>query len=129
MEAAYARAQADPRVGMAEPLAGLVADPLESELAAALADQARLGISNTSPSESTLVVEGIDPRGLGLVVVVSACATYPEGLAVRDLGSGEVVREVFPAGSQIEVVFAVRLDGVDGAEVHDIVSETLPASC
>ncbi len=100
MEAAYARAQADPRVGMAEPLAGLVADPLESELASALADQARLGISNTSPSESTLVVEGIDPRGLGLVVVVSVCATYPEGLAARDLGSGEVVREVSPPGAR-----------------------------
>ncbi len=60
---------------------------------------------------------------------VSSCATYPEGVVLRALGSDEVVREVFPPGTQSEMVFAVRLNGVDGPEVFEVVSEELPTSC
>ncbi len=121
-------AQADPRVGL-EALATEVADPWEAELASALAEQADLGYAITSPTEATLEVEGLDPRGLGTVVVVTACVAYPEGLVLQELGSGQVVREVFPPGTRDEMVLAVRLNGVDGPEVFGVVSEELPARC
>lgn len=60
-----------------------------------------------------------------MVVVVSTCVSYPEGLVLRDLGSGQVVREVFPAGTRNEMVLAVRINGADGPEC----SSCRPRSC
>lgn len=121
-------AQADPRGGLPAASAAVLAEPLESELVGSLAEQAAEGASFTSPTEVALTVEGIDPRGLGLVVVVSACVTYPEGLVQRDL-SGVDVREVFAPGTRQEVVVAVRMNELDGPVVFMIVSEAVPTSC
>ncbi len=122
--------QADPRGGVGEDLAALMADPFESEITSSLAEQAELGYAITSPTDQDVAAMGIDPRGLGSpVVVVRACATYPEGLVLSELASGAVLRQVFPPGAGDEVLYAVRMDATDGPEVYELVSETLPTQC
>lgn len=65
MVAGVGSAQADPRVGVAGPLAAVVAEPSESELAAALAEQVGEGYSITSPRQAALEVEGLAPACSG----------------------------------------------------------------
>ncbi len=122
-------AQGDPRPGLAPEVVAVLAEPLKGELVSSVARQRDEDKSFTSPAELRFTPLGIDPRGLGLVVPVSMCATFPEGLVERSLSSGEVLRQVFPPGTQGDVVLAVRMNGVDGPEVYKIASESLPGTC
>ena len=126
----FAAGQADPAKGLPPALDKVVVDPLQRELASALAEQAAGGMAVTSPTQVSLRVLGLDRRGLGKrVAVVAACIAYPEGLALRDLRSKRVTREVFPAGTVNKVDYAVRLDGPDGPVAFAIMGEERARSC
>lgn len=125
----FLAAQGNPRAGLAPEVVAVLAEPLKGELVSSLADQVGEGASFTSPVDLELTPLGVDPRGLGLVVPVSVCVTYPEGLVQRELSSGDELRQVFRPGTQGEVVLAVRMNGVDGPEVFKIMSESLPGRC
>lgn len=125
----FTAAQADPTKGLPAALDDVVADPLRQELAASLAEQAGQGLVIASPTDVSLRVLGLDPRGAGReVAVVTACIAYPEGLDLRD-PSGRVTRQVFPPGTANKVDYAVRLDHVDGPAAHAVVREERAPSC
>lgn len=125
----FRAAQADPRAGLPPALDAVVAGDLEAELVSSLAEQAAQSVSITSPSDAELTVLGLDPRLLGEVAVVSACITYPDGVVLRKLPSGEVLRDALRSGAQSKVTYAVRLNDVGGPVAYSILSDETPTKC
>lgn len=125
----FAAAQANPRPGLPPTLAAVVSGPLEAKLVSSLAEQTTRNISITSPAQRVVTTLGLDPRLTGVVAVVEACLTYPEGLVLRELSSGKVQREVFPAGSQHKITYAVRLGDPGGPAVYSVIDDDLPTKC
>jgi len=122
-------AQANPRSGLPAALDAVVAGKLQTELVSSLAEQTAENLSITSPTDVTLTVLGLDPRGVGLVAVVSACVTFPDGIVLRRLSTGEVLREAFPAGTQHKLEYAIRLNDSGGPAAYAVVSQQLSATC
>ena len=126
----WVAAQADPARGVTRALDTVVTDPLQQEMAGSLAEQADRKVAITSPTQVTLRVLGLDPRGAGVeVAVVTACIAYPEGLDLRELPSQKVVRQVFPPGTVNKLDYAVRLDHAEGPAAYDVVREERAPSC
>lgn len=127
---AFTAARAAPTSSLPPALDKVVADPLQGELAASLAEQAAKGASITSPAKLDLRAVGLDPRGLGRqVAVVTACITYAEGVQVREQSTRKVVREVFPAGTVNKVDYAVRLDDADEPVTIGVLREKTSTAC
>lgn len=91
-----------------------------------LALAAAVGI--TSAQEVAITLPGLDPRPLGVVVVASACLTYPQGLAVEPR-SGGGRREILPPGARSRVADAVRVGKVAPLAAVTKVAEELKSSC
>lgn len=126
----FIAAQGDPRRGLAAPVDAVVAGQLEEKWKASLAEQAAKNYAIAAPYDMKLTVLGLDRRLLArLGAVVSACITYAEGLDLRELSSGKVVREVLPDGTQTKLVVAVRLEEAGGPVVFADISEDLSTKC
>ena len=125
----FSAAQANPRAGLPPALAAVLSGPLEAELVSSLAEQTSKNVSTTSPTTNVVTTLGLDPRLPGVVAVVAACITYPTGLVVRELSSGKVLRETFPAGTQHRITYAVRLGDSTGPAVYKLISEDLRTTC
>ena len=125
----YAVAQVDPRKGLHPALDAVVAGDLQADLASSLTEQSSQNISINTPTEAEVSVLGHDPRGLGIVAVVAACITYPDGVFLRNLSSGEVIREALRPGTQTKVTYAVRLNDVDGPVAYSVVAEEMKTTC
>ncbi len=64
--------------------------------------------------------------GLGTLAVVSACVSYPEGLATE---AGGVRRVVLAAGSRSRIDYALGVEPGEDPVAVKVVSEELRASC
>lgn len=124
----FAAARRRPGAGFPAGLDAVTDGRLQAELQGSLVEQASRGLVITSPQEVAVTVRGLDPRMVGIVVVASACLTYPQGLAVQQAAGGGR-REILPPGSRSRLDYAVRV-GPDGPPVAVTqVSEELRSSC
>lgn len=126
--AEYAAARRRPGAGYPAALDAVTDGQLQAELQGSLKEQAAQGLVLTSPQEVAVTVRGLDPRLLGVVVVASACITYPEGLAVEKAAGGGR-REILPPGSRSRVDYAVRVGKGSPPVAVTKLSEELKSSC
>lgn len=82
-----------------------------------------------TPEERSISVLGLDRSELGLVIAVSVCRRFPEGLADRDVTTGELLPAHLPPGSTTEDRLMIQLDPVPaGSDAQDQLIGVLPGA-
>ena len=116
--AAVADARADPTEVLPETVLAVTDEPLQGEVAKAIADQATIGVALATPEEHRVEAIGRDTQRLGLVVAVATCTFLPAGRAFTSLADGEAIElgaELAP-GTAIAANVFVRLGPVAGSD-------------